>query len=112
MNGSRASSMLDIDLTAPPTPRLETVAVFADLDGTLAPIEETPDSVKPDIERRLLLDALASALSGRLAVVSGRALQDLDRVLEGAGLSPWPLSTAWCAEQRRGGLSRRPKTAA
>ena len=82
MNVSRVSA-LEIDLAAPPTPALSAIALFADLDGTLAPIEETPDAVKPDARRRRLLDALTHALSGRLAVVSGRALGDLDRVLEG-----------------------------
>ncbi len=77
---SRAS---DDALPAPPIPLLARIALFADLDGTLAPIEATPDAVKPDASRRRLLDALARALAGRLAVVSGRALGDLDRVLEG-----------------------------
>lgn len=69
--------------STPPVPRLARIALFADLDGTLAPIEATPDAVKPNASRRRLLDALDRALAGRLAVVSGRALGDLDRVLEG-----------------------------
>ena len=73
----------DDGLPAPHVPRLERIALFADLDGTLAPIEATPDAVKPDAQRRRLLDALDRALDGRLAVVSGRSLGDLDRVLEG-----------------------------
>jgi len=77
------TTVLDRPLPAPPVPRLAEIALFADLDGTLAPIEATPDAVKPDVSRRRLLDALARALGGRLAVVSGRALADLDRVLEG-----------------------------
>lgn len=77
------STLLDGALPAPPAPRLVEIALFADLDGTLAPMESTPDAVKPDLSRRRLLDALARALGGRLAVVSGRALGDLDRVLEG-----------------------------
>lgn len=77
------STVFDGTLPAPPVPRLAQIALFADLDGTLAPMEATPDAVKPDLSRRRLLDALARALEGRLAVVSGRALGDLDRVLEG-----------------------------
>ncbi|MEO8926139.1 MAG: trehalose-phosphatase [Caulobacteraceae bacterium] len=73
----------DIALPAPRVPRLAEIALFADLDGTLAPIEATPDAVKPDASRRRLLDALAGALEDRLAVISGRALSDLDRLLEG-----------------------------
>jgi trehalose 6-phosphate phosphatase len=71
------------DLAAPPTPAATTTAIFADLDGTLAEIEPTPDEVVPDPARRRLLAELSLALDGRLAVISGRGLDDLDRVLEG-----------------------------
>jgi trehalose 6-phosphate phosphatase len=70
-------------LSAPPPVRAADIALFADLDGTLAPLESTPDKVRPDRHRRRLLDALARALKGRLAIVSGRSLEDLDRLLEG-----------------------------
>lgn len=70
-------------LAAPPVPDLARVSLFVDLDGTIAPLEATPQAVGPDRDRRRLLDALANALGGRLAVVSGRSLADLDRVLEG-----------------------------
>ena len=83
MTSAAFSTVNDDVLPPPPVPRLARIALFADLDGTLAPIEATPDAVKPDASRRRLLDALARALAGRLAVVSGRALGDLDRVLEG-----------------------------
>jgi len=59
------------------------MALFADLDGTLAPIESSPDGVGPNARRRRLLNSLSSALGGRFAVISGRGLADLDRVLEG-----------------------------
>jgi trehalose 6-phosphate phosphatase len=70
-------------MSAPPAPRLDRMALFADLDGTLAPIAPTPDAVGPDPRRRRLLADLRAALDGRLAVVSGRGLADLDRILEG-----------------------------
>ena len=69
-------------LPAPIIPHLDQIALFADLDGTLAPIEATPQAVGPNASRRRLIDALARALSGRFAVVSGRSLEDIDRVLE------------------------------
>jgi trehalose 6-phosphate phosphatase len=62
---------------------LATTALFADLDGTLAPLEATPSQVGPDPARRMLLNDLQAALGGRLAIISGRALADLDRILEG-----------------------------
>ena len=68
-------------LAPPPTLDLTTSALFADLDGTLAPIEPTPGDVGPDRQRARLLGRLSRALSGRLAVISGRGLADLDRVL-------------------------------
>ena len=71
------------DLASPPTPNADEIALFADLDGTLAPIEATPEAVKPDPARRRLLEQLSNALRGRLAVISGRGLADIDRVLEG-----------------------------
>lgn len=66
-------------------PRLvaEETALFLDLDGTLAPIVARPEAVAPDPRRTRVLEALGVRLGGRLAVVSGRALADLDRILEG-----------------------------
>jgi trehalose 6-phosphate phosphatase len=71
------------DPSPPPAFDPRAIALFADLDGTLAPIEATPDAVKPDPARRRLLEQLSSTLGGRLAIVSGRGLADVDRVLEG-----------------------------
>jgi trehalose 6-phosphate phosphatase len=56
--------------------------LFLDLDGTLAPIMPRPEQVGPDARRAALLDDLTRALDGRVAVVSGRGLDDLDRILE------------------------------
>lgn len=65
-----------------PAPDLGGAALFLDLDGTLAPIADHPDQVGPDPRRNHLLDRLADRLDGRVAVISGRALPDLDRILE------------------------------
>ena len=59
-------------------------ALFLDLDGTLAAIEPRPDHVVAEPDRTHLLGRLAEALDGRLAVISGRALDDLDRILDGS----------------------------
>ena len=75
---------LSIGLDRPPSRRaLEGAALFLDLDGTLAPIAERPEDVGPDRRRNDLLSRLASRMNGRLAVVSGRSLDDIDRILEG-----------------------------
>lgn len=80
---AKASTSAEGSMGLPPPPplRLPTTALFADLDGTLARIEDHPLDVVPDEARTALLEALSVALSGRLAVVSGRSLEDLDRVL-------------------------------
>jgi trehalose 6-phosphate phosphatase len=70
------------ELKAPPRLDPSRIAVFTDLDGTLARLQATPCAVGPEPERRQVLADLARALDGRLAVVSGRSLGDIDRVLE------------------------------
>ena len=68
----------------PPKPlSLRDCALFLDLDGTLAPIAARPQDVRPDPRRTDLLQRLSQALDGRLAVVTGRTLADVDRILEG-----------------------------
>jgi trehalose 6-phosphate phosphatase len=70
-------------LVSPPPLDVAAISLFLDLDGTIAPLEAAPEDVGPDKDRRRLLDALRVDLGGRLAIVSGRTLGDLDRVLEG-----------------------------
>lgn len=63
---------------------LEATALFLDLDGTIAPIRRRPTDVRPDPWRTALLKRAAACLDGRLAVISGRSIADVDRILEGA----------------------------
>jgi trehalose 6-phosphate phosphatase len=70
-------------LAEPPPLDLSATALFADIDGTLAPIRARPEDVGPDERREQLLERLSAALNGRLAVISGRGLSDIDRVLGG-----------------------------
>lgn len=75
---------LDFRSDAPPAPlALAKAALFLDLDGTLAPIAARPQDVMPDPRRTGILEKLMGGLDGRLAVVSGRTLSDIDRILEG-----------------------------
>jgi len=58
--------------------------LFLDLDGTLAPIALRPEYVGPLARRTAAVSDAAAALGGRLAVISGRPLHDIDRILDGA----------------------------
>lgn len=86
VQGSSARHMPD-NLLPPPAFPPALAALFLDLDGTLAPIMPRPEQVGPDRRRAVLLKRLTATLNGRLAVVSGRALDDLDRILE-RGVTP------------------------
>lgn len=66
----------------PPYPAVDQAAIFLDLDGTLAAIEATPEAVASDARRTRLLVRLAARLNGRLAILSGRSIKDIDRILE------------------------------
>ncbi len=59
-------------------------SVLLDLDGTIAPIMPRPHDVVPEPARTALLRRLAATLEGRLAIVSGRTIAEVDRVLEGS----------------------------
>jgi trehalose 6-phosphate phosphatase len=67
---------------APARLDLAKASLFLDLDGTLAPIAPRPDAVGPDPRRTGLLRRLLKASGGRVAIVSGRRLCDLDRIFE------------------------------
>lgn len=70
--------------TPPAAPEAGRLALFLDLDGTLAPLAPTPDAVGPDPRRNGLLRALSARLDGRVALLSGRPLAEIDRIVDGA----------------------------
>ncbi|WOJ89256.1 trehalose-phosphatase [Methylocapsa polymorpha] len=55
-------------------------AYFFDVDGTLLEIKPRPEDVISDEDLRLLLVALAAVAGGALALVSGRMVDDIDRI--------------------------------
>ncbi len=59
----------------------ESSALFLDFDGTLAELAPTPDAVRTAPGLLDSLAALSGSLGGALAIVSGRSLADLDRLL-------------------------------
>jgi len=67
-----------------PLPGFGGTALFLDLDGTLAAIEPRPEDVGPEPWRTSLLRELGERLGGKLAVISGRSLEEVDRILEGS----------------------------
>jgi trehalose 6-phosphate phosphatase len=75
----------------PPPPRLRApeVALFLDVDGTLLEIEREPGAVHVPERLCRILERLQSATGGALALVSGRSLDQLDRLF-----SPLCLSAA------------------
>lgn len=62
-------------------PPLERVALLLDMDGTLIDIARTPDAVVVPPGLLVSLRRLGERLDGALAVVSGRPVEDVDRLL-------------------------------
>jgi len=93
-----------VPLPRPPA-LLRRPALFLDLDGVLAPLAPTPDAVIPDARRTAVLKSLAGRLGGRVAIVSGRTIAEIDRIAETALT---PASGVHGLERRRadGSLTR------
>ncbi|MDC7684847.1 trehalose-phosphatase [Asticcacaulis sp. BYS171W] len=60
------------------------VSLFLDVDGTLAQIRPRPEDVGPDVRRNTLLRRVARAVDGRLAILSGRTIPEVDYILDNA----------------------------
>lgn len=71
--------MADDAKPPPPLSLLGGAALFLDFDGTLVELADAPDAIDVPGELRGLLHRLSERLDGRLAIVSGRSLADLDR---------------------------------
>ncbi len=78
-----------------PTLLTERSALFLDFDGTLADLAPRPDAVVVPAELAPLLDRLHDRLNGALALVTGRAREDVEPML-----SPW----RWPAAFEHGAL--------
>ena len=73
-----------MSLHAPPPPPVDETALFLDIDGTLAEFKRLPEEVVPTTRRTALLRRLSILLDGRIAMISGRAMADMDRITERA----------------------------
>ena len=69
------------DLPAPPLPDPATASLFLDFDGTLVELAATPEAVIVDARLGPLLERLAAAMPGRVAIVSGRSVAQIDGFL-------------------------------
>lgn len=68
-------------MTVAPPPPLPAWAYFLDVDGTLIDLAPTPDGIQVDRELLRLIEDLHRLCNGAVALVSGRALADLDKRL-------------------------------
>lgn len=74
-------------LPPPPPDLLDGAALFLDFDGTLVELAETPDSIRVAPWLPDLLHRLWQRLDGRLAIVSGRSLANLELHLPLSGVA-------------------------
>ncbi len=75
------------DLPLPPPDLLDGAALFLDFDGTLVELADTPDAIRVAPGLAPMLERLRARLSGRLAIVSGRSIADLERHLPLHGIA-------------------------
>jgi trehalose 6-phosphate phosphatase len=72
----------------PPPPDLpDKAALFLDFDGTLVELADAPDRIRVPEGLAPTLERLRRRLGGRLAIVSGRSLADLERHLPLHGIA-------------------------
>ncbi len=76
-----------VSLPPPPPSLIEGAALFLDFDGTLVELADRPDAIAVPEGLAPMLERLRRRLDGRLAIVSGRSLDDLDRQLPLHGIA-------------------------
>jgi len=69
-----------------PPPLYAGCALFLDIDGTLLDLAPTPDRVRVDADVATLLPALWLRLGGAVALITGRAMADAERLFPGVAL--------------------------
>ena len=72
---------MDVPHLPPPAELLEGAALFLDFDGTLVELADAPDEISIPGDLHPLLERLVERLGGRVAIVSGRSIADLERHL-------------------------------
>ena len=61
---------------------IQQIALFLDVDGTLYDIENSPSLIKPCFKLQKRLHTIRNRLGGALGLISGRSLDDLDRIFD------------------------------
>lgn len=79
MTARSARALARAPAVAPPVPTGER-AYFFDIDGTLVDFAPSPDRVSLDLAIRKLIEGLCAQTGGAVAIISGRALPDIDRL--------------------------------
>ena len=74
-------------METPPASLLEGAALFLDFDGTLVELAETPDAIEVAPKLPKLLREAARRLEGRLGIISGRSIGDIERHMDCTGLA-------------------------
>lgn len=93
------ASKRDAALPPPKLPAAgQRIALFLDLDGTLLPFQPRPEAVRVDDDMLGLLSRLQHLLQGGLAVLTGRDLRDLDRMLSPLQLPAGALHGLQCRD--------------
>ncbi|MBS0334309.1 MAG: trehalose-phosphatase [Proteobacteria bacterium] len=64
--------------------RADRVALFLDLDGSIVPFGRRPERVRASLACRIVLKRAVETLRGRVAIVSGRTIASVDKVLSRA----------------------------
>lgn len=75
-------SDFDWGLRAPPHHLLRDAALFLDFDGTIISLAARPDAIEVDDALKSLLKSLLTRLHGRVAVISGRPISEIQFYLE------------------------------
>lgn len=79
-DAARGGPPVQTPIAAPPPEVLEDVALFLDVDGSLLDLRPVPEAVFAPLAVLRLLLHVQLRLDGALAVVSGRTVDDLDRI--------------------------------
>src|SRR5262245_7355454 len=74
-------------LPPPPLTLLENASLFLDFDGTLVELASRPHSLEVTDHPRSLIRRAAEKLQGRVAIVSGRPVSQIDALLGSQGLA-------------------------